>query len=453
MTKSIFKFNLKSLQAALKAPPGKYQVLDSRLPYLRLSVGKTGGSIKYYRNIGGVPCEARLGKLKPLNQEALKRIEENWKLAHALAEMGQNPNLFQGKGTATGNDSKKDTLEWAVREHELGDARENRPATTKQRWRLLNAHAADWLNRRASTLTTDEIKRRFHAIGDKHGRPTANNFLGFVLTPLRNVLGIEHRIKPFPQPAGNAIEYIPKAKVGEFYSKAGELRDSLGKLVQFILLSGLRQGEARKLKGIPVTLEQVKNNQEKFYSYIDFARKSVILPMPKNYRTTRKPFELPLAAEAWELVKNRQGEEWIFSNTRDNLYTGSDVYGAFTKLRTDTEIMAAVSPHNARHTLSTLGRDLGISGDAIEACLQHSTGGIKGVYKDNTFEGKLTAMQQWAGWVTTQADPTIERPVLLSPIGPEEWAIILESATGQAKALLLKAAGYEENIVPFRETA
>ncbi len=478
MSKPTFRYNLRDLARAAKAKPGAYYKINSdTLSHMHLYVGRDKVSVSYYRKINGRPKRAQLGNLDSLTQETLDQIKANWKKAHALAERDIDPTNYSSvSSVAIGQDSegKTNTVRLVIEMYETDQGLGNTKGTKDNRWRYLQKHSKDFLDRSPGSLTTEEIGKRYREIANQSGRPTGKCWLNYLLAPMR-AQKFHHKIDLLPEKHADPV-FIRKDQVGGWYRLAStyhhQIRDkpgemttgrinktvaaqTLGKLAQFIMLAPLRNEKGCMLRGVPFSEEDAVRKPSKYKSYVDFEHRMIVIPRPKNYHKTQCSFELPLSDEAFELIAHREGEEWVFPNSRGGPAQDSKLCELFKWLCEVTNTREEVTPHKVRSTFRTHAGGLGIDVDSAEACLNHKPRGIERKYVAQTPEAMREAMNSWGDWVVSQADPAIARPVRLSRMNPETWERLMALVDGEAKAILCEAAGMEpdeesENVVAFR---
>jgi integrase len=142
---------------------------------------------------------------------------------------------------------------------------------------------------------------------------------------------------------------------------------TFGRLVRFLLLTGLRLREAAELRRSEVAA--------------DFSRLTLA---PARVKTDNEHV-LPLSQAAAEILRSCPDGEWFFPGFRDprKPFTTFGHAKAALDRRTNT---GRWKLHFARHTAQTIMEEIGIRPDIIDRCLNHSTGGMAGRYGHHTWE-------------------------------------------------------------------
>ena len=179
--------------------------------------------------------------------------------------------------------------------------------------------------------------------------------------------------------------------------------DDFGRIVKLLLMTGCRREEIGRLKWSEINLE------------------TGLLTIPGARTKNRRTLELPLPAEAVEILKSvpgREEREYIFGR-----YGGRPFGGwSYGKLRLDTQItMATGAPlqewvlHDLRRTMrSGLGR-LGIAPHVAELAINHVRGGVEAIYDRHRYQREIgTALAVWADHLLAIVEDRESKVVTLS---------------------------------------
>lgn len=124
----------------------------------------------------------------------------------------------------------------------------------------------------------------------------------------------------------------------------------------FLLLTGMRFGETRKLK----------------WSYVDFANK--ILIIPRELTKSDREHRLPLSDFLVELLKKRyifrKNSEWVFQSSRLKDRHLSEGVGIVRRVRAKSGIVFTF--HDLRRTFLTMGEKLDVPPYALKRLVNHS---------------------------------------------------------------------------------
>jgi integrase len=190
---------------------------------------------------------------------------------------------------------------------------------------------------------------------------------------------------------------LSQAELAEVWHAA---TGTFGDIIRLLLLTGQRRNEIGQLR----------------WSEIDFGRGMLVLPAERTKNKLRH--ELPLAAQALAILRNRQRRDGDGNVFREfNWYRG--------KLALDTGLKG-VGPwrlHDLRRTAATGMAELGVQPHIIEAVLNHVSGhkaGVAGIYNRARYEGEMRdALTKWADHIEALIVGPRKQPV---PVGLMERA-------------------------------
>ncbi len=227
---------------------------------------------------------------------------------------------------------------------------------------------AEDIRRLASTLEARGERRRTYAlqvlraVRRWHGVSIENDPFAPSTAGVDRVVLVPSRGHPAP---------IPNDKIGAWWRAAAELGTATADQLRFMLLTGVRPGEA---SGLVV-------------GDFDLANRTMVLADPKNRRRHVIYLSDEAAAIAnWHALGRKKGDK-IFgvSDTQKTLDAINAVAG------TD-----GITPHHLRHTFATIVDRLSISRAVRDALLNHKSQGVADEHYTYTEDRLRVAWQQVA---------------------------------------------------------
>jgi integrase len=150
---------------------------------------------------------------------------------------------------------------------------------------------------------------------------------------------------------------IPDHKLKDWYRGVCTLPSEVARdLIIFLLFTGLRIGEARKLK----------------WSYVDFEDK--ILTIPREITKSDREHQLPLSDFLVDLLRkrylHRQKSEWVFQSKRLKHKHLSESAGILRRVRAKSGVKFTF--HDLRRTFLTMADKLEVSFSTLSRLVNHS---------------------------------------------------------------------------------
>ncbi len=242
----------------------------------------------------------------------------------------------------------------------------------------INKHFNDWLDIPITSITKDMVEQRHHELTvspnrlgtSGHGR--ANNALKKLSTLInfasdRYGTDEEPLIKtnPVSRLSNNKLWHhihprrgiIADHKLKVWYRAVGTLQNEVARdFMLFLLFSGMRCGETRKLR----------------WCHIDFENK--ILIVPREQTKTDREHRLPLSEFLVALLKKRyiyrKNSDWVFQSSRlKNKHLGAGV-AIVSRVRAKSGIPFTF--HDLRRTFLTMGEKLDVPHYSLKGLVNHS---------------------------------------------------------------------------------
>jgi integrase len=282
------------------------------------------------------------------------------------------------------------TLEQAFREF-LKARKALSPRTVYDYKRLLDTHLADWKDRPLVSITKDKVQQRHAELGEASGAAQANYAMRFLRSLLnfamvkyedgkgRSILS-ENPVKRLSQARAwyrvdRRTNYIKPQKMKTWFNAVLALEDeTVRDYLIFVLLTGLRRGEAARLK----------------WAWVDLESRSFTVPDTKN----KQHHTLPLSDYLFDMLKRR-------ARTGEYVFPAPGRAGHVVDPRAQLEAVVersgvAFTPHDLRRTFATAVNNLerSLSYYSIKRLLNHKTQDVTAGYIQHDVESLREPMQQ-----------------------------------------------------------
>lgn len=348
--------------ARLELPSsGQVMVHDDRLPGFAVRLTPRGTrSWVVYRRVQGRPQVVTLGRFPELN--AKKARDEAQKALGDIAG-GVNPTAHKRAERQRGV-----TVGELFRDYLAARGPHLKPRTRADYQGIATRYFGDWSRREARAITRDMVERRHRQLTEDHG-PAQANYAARVLRAVFNFAADRYEdAQGRPLLPDNPVRrlsagrlwhrvnrrrrIVPAGELGAWWDAVEALHSDTGRdCLLLMLLTGLRSGEARRLR----------------WEDVNLARGTLTVADTKN----RDPLELPLSDYLAALLHRRRelvGDPWVFP--------GGGAGGPIGDLRGSVERVTrrsgvAFTPHDLRRTFATTAEGLDIPHYALKALLNH----------------------------------------------------------------------------------
>jgi integrase len=180
---------------------------------------------------------------------------------------------------------------------------------------------------------------------------------------------------------------LSEQELKQFLCRLKKVNDTVALKIalQIILQTLVRKGELTNAK----------------WENINFEKAEWRLPTSKN----SEPHLIPLAAQTVELFKELQklagGSEWVLPGRAGKKPISEHTLNVMW-IRNKAFGLENFVIHDMRRTASTLLHEMGYIPDVIEKALNHTIGGIRGVYNVSKYASQRREMlQNWANYIDT----------------------------------------------------
>ena len=394
---------------ALKPLERRYSVTDGR--GLSIEVYPTGGMAWRYRyRVGGRLEKVAIGKYPATSlKDARQRRDE---LAGVVAKGASPARLKQLRKVALAEETT--VREFGERYFTDVVSRDRKNTTTMRRYldKVIYPKLGD---RRLREVTAADIQKIVFEKRD-HGFPAA-------AADIRNLCkriwdyAIIRQVAGVNPASALPVRFITKARPRTRTLSPDEIHTYLTTLYG----SGIRRQFKLALHLILLTLARKSELLQARWADINYAAAEWIVPEANS--KTGKPHIVYLSTHAADLLRELQSlagtSEWVLPGR-----SGLEKPFAHNALNKAMDgINFAIEPftvHDLRRTGSTRLHEAGFNSDVIEKALNHTIGGVRGVYNRAEYaEQRHEMLQFWAGYVD---DLMHERKVVIGNFGQQRAA-------------------------------
>lgn len=363
------KLTKEFIEVEIQAPAyGQRFYRDEDLPGFAIRATRKSKSFILEKRVGGVNRRITIGKCSEMSLDSARR--------QACIMLGE---IANGNDPRTGN--RINTLgDITLREvlQKFLEIKPIREDTQRNYFYSINRHFNDWLDMPITSITKDMVEQRHHDLTvspnrlgtSGHGR--ANNALK-KLSALINFASDRYGTEEEPLIKTNPVSrlsrnrswhriyprqgIIPDHKLKDWYRAVGTLQHEVARdFMIFLLLSGMRFGESRKLR----------------WCHVDFENK--ILVVPRELTKSDREHRLPLSEFLVDLLRKRyiarKDSDWVFQSSRLKNKPLSASAGIVSRVRAKSGIVFTF--HDLRRTFLTMGEKLDVPPYALKRLVNHS---------------------------------------------------------------------------------
>ena len=205
----------------------------------------------------------------------------------------------------------------------------------------------------------------------------------------------------------NVVQAIPsrhvhKSKPRDRYLSTNEIR------TYYTTLLDSRIYRPRKL-GLLLSLLTLVRKSELLrakWEHIDFDSRIWLIPETKADSATGHSREMVvyMSDQVMEIFKELKAiagnEPFVFVGRKSGTHISHNAFNTAQKAALALTDLPPFTVHDLRRTASTHLNEQGFNSDAIEACLNHTAKGVRGVYNKAKYEKELTEMmQKWSNHI------------------------------------------------------
>jgi integrase len=196
--------------------------------------------------------------------------------------------------------------------------------------------------------------------------------------------------------------HVYKAVSRERYLKTHEIRKF------YITLLNSRIYRPRKL-GLLLSLLTLVRKSELLrakWEHIDFEQRLWLIPETKSDSATGHSREMVVymsnqVIEIFKELKTIAGDEpFVFVGRKAGTHISHNAFNTAQKSALSLTDIPDFTVHDLRRTASTHLNEQGFNSDAIEACLNHTMRGVRGIYNKAKYEKeRIDIMEKWSNYI------------------------------------------------------
>lgn len=207
---------------------------------------------------------------------------------------------------------------------------------------------------------------------------------------------------PFNPVLAIPSRHIHKAKPRDRYLSTNEIR------TYYTILLNSRIYRPRKLGLLLSLLTLVRKSEllKAKWEYIDFDKRIWLIPETKADSATGHSREMVVymsdqVIEIFKELKTIAGDEpYVFVGRQAGTHISHNAFNTAQKAALALTDLPPFTVHDLRRTASTHLNEQGFHSDAIEACLNHTMRGVRGVYNKAKYEKeRIDIMEKWSNYI------------------------------------------------------
>lgn len=207
---------------------------------------------------------------------------------------------------------------------------------------------------------------------------------------------------PFNPVLAIPSRHVHKAKPRDRYLTTNEIR------TYYTTLLNSRIYRPRKLGLLLSLLTLVRKSEllKAKWEHINFEQRQWLIPETKADSATGHSREMVVymsdqVVEIFKELKQIAGDEpYVFVGRKSGTHISHNAFNTAQKTALSLTDIPDFTVHDLRRTTSTHLNEQGFNSDAIEACLNHTARGVRGVYNKAKYEKERTEMlQKWSNYI------------------------------------------------------
>ena len=207
---------------------------------------------------------------------------------------------------------------------------------------------------------------------------------------------------PFNPVLAIPSRHIHKAKPRDRYLSTNEIR------TYYTTLLNSRIYRPRKLGLLLSLLTLVRKSEllKAKWEYIDFDKRIWLIPETKADSATGHSREMVVymsdqVIEIFRELKTIAGDEpFVFVGRQSGTHISHNAFNTAQKAALALTDLPPFTVHDLRRTASTHLNEQSFHSDAIEACLNHTMRGVRGVYNKAKYEKeRIEIMEKWSNYI------------------------------------------------------
>ncbi|MCH4248633.1 MAG: tyrosine-type recombinase/integrase [Acinetobacter populi] len=249
-------------------------------------------------------------------------------------------------------------------------------------------------------ISIDDIRRVVWRKKDQGYDASANQVRGLLKRMFDYAMTLG--LVPYNPVLAIPTRHIYKAVPRNRYLSTNEIR------IYYTTLLNSRIYRPRKLGLLLSLLTLVRKSEllKAKWEYIDFDKRLWLIPETKADSSTGHSREMVVymstqVVEIFKELKTIAGNEpYVFVGRKTGTHISHNAFNTAQKSALALTDIPDFTVHDLRRTASTHLNEQGFHSDAIEACLNHTMKGVRGVYNKAKYEKERTEMlQKWSDYI------------------------------------------------------
>ncbi|MDK2108349.1 tyrosine-type recombinase/integrase [Acinetobacter baumannii] len=375
----------------LKAGEKRYTAKDAVANGLFLDITTTGVKSWWYRySLNGKQERLVIGRYPDLSLKDARQVRDE---SASLVAKGISPKQSKKKVTSVLFSDYGERYLNEVIKKERKDPYNMILCLNNDIYPMIGHIALDQIN-------VDDVRRVIWRKKDQGYDAAANQVRGLLkrmfdyamtlgLAPYNPVLAIptRHIFKAVPR-----NRYLSTSEIRTYYTTLLNSRiyrpRKLGLLLSLLTL--VRKSELLRAK----------------WEHIDFEQRIWLIPETKADSTTGHSREMVVymsdqVIEIFKDLKTIAGDEpYVFVGRKSGTHISHNAFNTAQKSALALTDIPDFTVHDLRRTASTHLNEQGFNSDAIEACLNHTMRGVRGIYNKAKYEKeRIDMMQKWSDYI------------------------------------------------------
>ena len=249
-------------------------------------------------------------------------------------------------------------------------------------------------------INVDDVRRVIWRKKDQGYDAAANQVRGLLKRMFDYAMTLG--LVPFNPVLSLSVRHIYKAVPRNRYLSTNEIRTF------YTILLNSRIYRPRKL-GLLLSLLTLVRKSELLrakWEHIDFEQRTWLIPETKADSATGHSREMVVymsdqVIEIFRELKTIAGNEpFVFVGRKSGTHISHNAFNTAQKSALALTDLPPFTVHDLRRTASTHLNEQGFHSDAIEACLNHTMRGVRGVYNKAKYEKeRIDIMEKWSNYI------------------------------------------------------
>lgn len=375
----------------LKAGEKRYTAKDAVANGLFLDITTTGAKSWWYRySLNGKQERLVIGRYPDLSLKEARQIRDE---SASLVAKGISPKPNKNKVTSILFSDYGERYLNEVIKKERKDPYNMILCLNNDIYPMMGSIALD-------QVSIEDIRRTIWRKKEQGYDAAANQVRGLLKRMFDYAMTLG--LVPFNPVLAIPSRHVHKAKPRERYLSTNEIR------IYYTTLLNSRIYRPRKLGLLLSLLTLVRKSEllKAKWEYIDFDKRVWLIPETKADSATGHSREMVVymsdqVIEIFKDLKTIAGDEpYVFVGRKSGTHISHNAFNTAQKMALSLTEIPDFTVHDLRRTASTHLNEQGFNSDAIEACLNHTMRGVRGVYNKAKYEKeRKDIMKKWSDFV------------------------------------------------------